>query len=80
LHKLNKSGKIQIRGHELERHDRTAEKSNKSNLVCDAKREIATRTASGETINVMVAKNTMGGTGIFRQAMEPQFFRVSDMD
>jgi len=28
----------------------------------------------------MIAKNTMGGTGIFRQAMEPQYFRVSDLD
>jgi len=58
----------------------TAEKSNKSNLVVMLKRDRDKDGRLAETINVMIAKNTMGGTGVFRQAMEPQYFRVSDLD
>lgn len=54
-----------------------AAKSDKSNLVVMIKRERADNGYSNE-VNVLVDKNTMGGTGTFTQIMQPEFFRVAD--
>jgi replicative DNA helicase len=64
--KLDRSG---IRG--------AGEKSDKSNLVIMLKRE---RNGAGysNSVEVLVDKNTMGGTGTFVQTMQPEFFRVGD--
>ena len=53
------------------------EKSDKANLVVLLKRE---RTEAGYSneVDVLVDKNTMGGTGSFKQIMQPEFFRVGD--
>lgn len=54
------------------------EKSDKANLVILIKR---TRTEDGYSniADVIVDKNTMGGTGMFKQYMQPEFFRVGDL-
>jgi len=30
-------------------------------------------------VDVLVDKNTMGGTGTFKQLMQPEYFRVGDI-
>lgn len=54
------------------------EKSDKANLVVLLNRE---RTGEGYSneVNVLVDKNTMGGTGTFIQYMQPEYFRVADL-
>ena len=76
---MNKDGKKTS----FDNVDRTAisgsgEKSNKANLVVLLKRE---RTAEGYSnmVDVLVDKNTMGGTGSFQQIMQPEYFRVGDI-
>jgi len=63
--------------------DRTAmrgagEKSEKANLVVLLSRK---RTAEGYSnlVNGMIDKNTMGNLGTFEQIMQPEYFRVGDM-
>jgi replicative DNA helicase len=53
------------------------EKSDKANLVVMLKRD---RVGEGysNTVEVLVDKNTMGGTGTFKQEMQPEYFRVGD--
>lgn len=54
------------------------EKSDKANLVVLLNRE---RTGDGYSneVDVLVDKNTMGGTGVFKQYMQPEYFRVADL-
>lgn len=54
------------------------EKSDKANLVVLLKRD---RIEDGYTneVDVLVDKNTMGGTGTFKQLMQPEYFRVGDI-
>lgn len=54
-----------------------ADKSNRANLVVLVNRERVADGYSNE-VSVLVDKNTMGGTGSFRQIMQPEFFRVGD--
>lgn len=75
---MNKLGKETS----FEKVDRTGirgagEKSDKANLVVMLNRE---RTVEGysKTVNVLVDKNTMGGTGSFDQIMQPEYYRVAD--
>lgn len=75
---MNKEGK----GQGFDRLDRTAmrgagEKSEKANLVVLLKRERVGEGYSNE-VEVLVDKNTMGGTGTFKQIMQPEYFRVGD--
>ena len=53
------------------------EKSDKANLVILLNRD---RIGDGysNTVNVLVDKNTMGGTGVFDQLMQPEYYRVAD--
>jgi replicative DNA helicase len=55
------------------------EKSEFANLVVMLHRD---RTADGysNTVEVLVDKNTMGPTGTLRQYMQPEFFRVADVE
>ena len=57
----------------------TAEKSNKSNIVVLLDRKRVDGCYSDE-VTVIVDKNTMGGTGTFKQTMIPQFFKLEDTD
>ncbi|CAK0753044.1 hypothetical protein CCP3SC15_1920001 [Gammaproteobacteria bacterium] len=54
------------------------EKSDKANLVILLRRD---KVADGysNTVNVLVDKNTMGGTGTFEQVMQPEYYRVADV-
>lgn len=54
------------------------EKSDKANLVALLKRE---RVEDGYSniVDVLIDKNTMGGTGTFQQIMQPEYFRVGDL-
>jgi replicative DNA helicase len=54
------------------------EKSDKANLVVLLKRERIEDGYSNE-VDILVDKNTMGGTGTFRQLMQPEYFRVFDI-
>ena len=65
--KMDRSG---IRG--------AGEKSDKANLVVMLKRERIDEGYSNE-VEVLVDKNTMGGLGTRKQMMEPEFFRVNDI-
>jgi replicative DNA helicase len=56
----------------------SAQKSDKSNLVVLIKRERIDDGYSNE-VEVLVDKNTMGATGIFRQLMQPEYFRIGDI-
>lgn len=76
---MNKESK----GQSFNKVDRTGlrgagEKSDKANLVVLLKRD---RIAEGysNTVNVLVDKNTMGGTGTFQQIMQPEYFRIGDI-
>jgi replicative DNA helicase len=76
---MSKAGKSES----FERMDRTGmrgagEKSEKANLVVIIHRERVSTGYSNE-VNVMVDKNTMGGTGSFKQMMAPEFYRVGDI-
>jgi replicative DNA helicase len=53
------------------------EKSDKANLVVILKRE-KTDDGYSNTVDVLVDKNTMGGTGTRKQIMQPEYFRVGD--
>lgn len=53
------------------------EKSEKANLVVLLRRDRVEAGYSTE-VNVLIDKNTMGGTGSFKQIMQPQYFRVGD--
>jgi replicative DNA helicase len=55
------------------------EKSDKSNLVVLLRRE---RIDNGYSniVDVLVDKNTMGSTGVFKQIMQPEYFRVGDLE
>ncbi len=77
---MNKGGKKS----EFENVDRTGirgagEKSDKSNLVIMMGRD---RTENGysDRVHILIDKNTMGPTGAFDMLMEPQYFRMSDLD
>lgn len=54
------------------------EKSDKANLVVLLKRDRIDDGYSNE-VDVLVDKNTMGGTGTFKQLMQPEYFRVGDI-
>jgi hypothetical protein len=54
------------------------EKSEKANLVVIIKRERIADGYSNE-VEVMIDKNTMGGTGSFKQMMAPEYYRVGDL-
>lgn len=54
------------------------EKSEKANLVVLLHRDRVDSGYSNE-IDVLIDKNTMGGTGQFKQRMQPEFFRVGDL-
>jgi len=54
------------------------EKSDKANLVVMLKRDRIEDGYSNE-VDVLVDKNTMGGTGTFKQLMQPEYFRVGDI-
>ena len=76
---MSKAGKITS----FENVDRSGmrgagEKSDKANLVVLLNRE---RTGDGYSneVDVLVDKNTMGGTGVFKQYMQPEYFRVADL-
>jgi replicative DNA helicase len=56
----------------------SAQKSDKSNVVVILKRERVGEGYSNE-VDVLVDKNTMGGTGTFKQFMQPEYFRVLDL-
>ena len=80
LAQMSKAGK----SGSFEDLDRTAmrgagEKSEKANIVILLQRE---KVAEGysQTVNVRVDKNTVGATGNFTQWMEPEFFRVHDVE
>lgn len=75
---MSKEGK----GKSFDQVDRTGmrgagEKSDKANLVVLLKRERIEDGYSNE-VEVLVDKNTMGGTGAFKQIMQPEYFRVAD--
>jgi replicative DNA helicase len=55
------------------------EKSDKSNLVVLLRRD---RIENGYSniVDVLVDKNTMGSTGVFKQIMQPEYFRVGDLE
>jgi replicative DNA helicase len=76
---MNKEGK-ESAYNKMDRNDirGAGEKSDKANLVVLLKRE---RTDEGysNTVNGMVDKNTMGGTGPFVQIMQPEYYRVGDI-
>jgi replicative DNA helicase len=77
---MSKEGK----GEKFNQMDRSGmrgagEKSDKANLVVLLKRERVDEGYSN-TVEVLVDKNTMGGTGTFTQIMQPEFFRVGDPD
>lgn len=68
----------------FENVDRTSvrgagEKSDKSNLVVLLRRD---RIENGYSniVDVLVDKNTMGSTGVFKQIMQPEYFRVGDLE
>jgi replicative DNA helicase len=76
---MSKSGKSTS----FDKMDRTdmrgaGEKSDKANLVVLLSREKIPDGYSN-TVDVLIDKNTMGGTGAFRQIMQPEFFRVGDI-
>lgn len=54
------------------------EKSDKANLVVLLSRE---RTGEGYSneVDVLVDKNTMGALGVFKQYMQPEYYRVADL-
>jgi len=71
------------KGKSIDNLDRTGmrgagEKSDRANLVVMAKRERVPEGYSKE-LDVLVDKNTMGGTGTFKQIMQPQYFRITDI-
>lgn len=55
------------------------EKTEKANIVILMHRE---KTADGYSnqVSVKVDKNTVGGTGVFKQIMEPEYFRLGDVE
>jgi len=76
---MSKAGKTES----FDRVDRTGirgagEKSEKANLVVIIKRERIVDGYSNE-VEVLIDKNTMGGTGSFKQMMAPEFYRVGDL-
>lgn len=76
---MSKSGKSTS----FDKMDRTdmrgaGEKSDKANLVVLLSREKIPDGYSN-TVDVLIDKNTMGGTGAFRQIMQPEYFRVGDI-
>jgi len=76
---MSKAGK----GEKFEKVDRTdmrgaGEKSDKANLVILLKRDRTDDGYSNE-VDVLVDKNTMGGTGAFKQVMQPEYYRVGDI-
>lgn len=80
LAQMSKAGK----SGSFEDLDRTAmrgagEKSEKANIVILLQREKVDEGYS-QTVNVRVDKNTVGATGNFTQWMEPEFFRVHDVE
>lgn len=54
------------------------EKSEKANIVVLLHRE-HTDDGYSNTVDVRVDKNTVGATGTFQQYMEPEYFRVADL-
>lgn len=55
-----------------------AEKTDKANLVIIIKRE-RTETGYSNEVDILIDKNTMGGTGQIKQIMQPEYFRVGDI-
>lgn len=79
LAQMSKAGKSTS----FEQVDRTdmrgaGEKSEKANIVVLLQRE---KSGDGYSnlVNVRVDKNTVGGTGVLQQYMEPEYFRVNDV-
>lgn len=80
LAQMSKSGKTSS----AETLDRTGmrgagEKSEKANLVVLLHRE-KIENGYSQKVDVIIDKNTMGPTGSFAQWMEPEFFRVQEME
>ena len=80
LAQMSKSGKA-TNSDQLDRTDMrgAGEKSEKANVVVLLKRERIADGYSNE-VNVIVDKNTIGATGTFKQMMEPELFRVHDVE
>ena len=76
MSKAGKSGKFA----EVDRSGMrgAGEKSDKANLVVLLRRERNDEGYSNE-VNVLVDKNTMGQLGSFKQMMQPEYFRVGDI-
>jgi hypothetical protein len=55
------------------------EKTEKANIVVLLHRD-KTDDGYSNTVNVKVDKNTVGGLGAFQQYMEPEYFRVADLE
>jgi replicative DNA helicase len=80
LAQMSKAGKTSS----AETLDRTGmrgagEKSEKANLVVLLHRE-KIENGYSQKVDVIIDKNTMGPTGSFAQWMEPEFFRVQEME
>lgn len=80
LAQMSKAGKTQ----DFSQIDRTGmrgagEKSEKANIVIMLHREHL-EDGYSNTVNVRVDKNTVGATGTFNQMMEPEYFRLHDVE
>lgn len=80
LTQMSKTGKTK----DIDELDRTAmrgagEKSEKANIVILLQRD-KVEDGYSQLVNVRVDKNTVGATGQFTQWMEPEFFRVHEVE
>lgn len=58
----------------------SAEKANKSNVIVILDRDKQDDGTYSDIVQGIVSKNNQGALGSFKQLMEPQFFRVGDID
>lgn len=80
LAQMSKSGKT-TSADQLDRTDMrgAGEKSERANVVILLKRDKVEGGYSNE-VSVVIDKNTMGATGTVKQLMEPELFRVHDLE
>lgn len=80
LMQMNKAGK-QAKTTEIDRMDirDSSEKTDRANLVVLFSRA-STVTGYSDIMDCNIDKNTMGKTGRFKMRMQPQFFRVADIE
>ena len=57
----------------------SGEKSNRANLVVLLRRDRDDLAGYSSIVDVIIDKNTMGGTSTFQQQMQPQYYRVGDI-